>query len=274
MIIKTLVENTSISEEFKYEHGLSLYIETKKHQLLFDLGSSELFIENAKKLNVDLSDVDLVVISHGHYDHGGGLEAFLNLNSKAKIYLNQSAFDSHYSIRPNGEIAYIGLDQGLLPNNRFIFVGDYLHIDEELELFANIKGKKLISLGNHNLLMKIDNSYTQDNFSHEQNLIINEFGKNFLIAGCAHCGIVNIINQIKEIKEKPIDYVLGGFHLFNRSTNKCEKTDLISQIGDNLKRTDSMYYTCHCTGIIPFIKLKEIMGDKIQYLATGNTISI
>lgn len=67
MIIKTLVENTSISEEFTSDHGLCLYIETKKHKLMFDLGASALFVKNAKKMDVDLAAVDVVILSHGHY---------------------------------------------------------------------------------------------------------------------------------------------------------------------------------------------------------------
>lgn len=77
MLIKVLIENTAISKDFGCEHGLSLYIETGDRKILFDVGASELFLENAKKLGVDVSDVDYLVISHGHYDHGGGLRAFL-----------------------------------------------------------------------------------------------------------------------------------------------------------------------------------------------------
>lgn len=71
MIIKTLAENTSNDAQFETEHGLSLYIETSKHKLLFDLGASDLFAKNAVKMGVDLSAVDTVIISHGHADHGG-----------------------------------------------------------------------------------------------------------------------------------------------------------------------------------------------------------
>jgi len=81
MIIKTLVENTALSKNFGSEHGLSLYIEANSHKILFDVGASELFLENAKKLNVDISEVDYLIISHGHYDHGGGLRAFLRENT-------------------------------------------------------------------------------------------------------------------------------------------------------------------------------------------------
>jgi len=123
MKIITLAENTSVSEAFRSEHGLSLYIETETHKLLFDVGASSLFAENAEKLGIDLSEVDVLVISHGHYDHGGGLKKFLELNDKAAIYINRKAFENHYSKRDQGE-AYIGLDQELFFNNRFVFLDE------------------------------------------------------------------------------------------------------------------------------------------------------
>ena len=110
MLIKTLVENTAISKDFGSEHGLSLYIETKKHKILFDVGASELFLQNAKKLGVNIADVDFLVISHGHYDHGGGLKTFLKENTKAEVFLHRLAFEKHYAIRPNDELEFIGLD--------------------------------------------------------------------------------------------------------------------------------------------------------------------
>lgn len=274
MIIKVLAENTSISEEFNSEHGLCLYVETKKHKLLFDLGASALFIENAKKMSIDLSEVDLVVISHGHFDHGGGLKAFLNVNSKAKIYLNQKAFNKHYANSPSGEKAYIGLDEGLLPNERFIFVGDELIIDDELELFSNIKAKRLTLSGNQDLLMELGTSLVQDDFAHEQNLLLKEDSKTLLVAGCAHNGIVNIIDHLSTVKKRLVSHVIGGFHLYNRSADKHEDPALVSQIGEYLKNTGPKYYTCHCTGIEPYKNLKEIMGEKIQYLATGSQMVI
>lgn len=141
MKIVTLAENTSVSEAFRSEHGLSLYIETETHKLLFDVGASSLFAENAEKLGVDLSEVDTLIISHGHYDHGGGLKTFMEINDKAAIYLNGQAFENHFSKRANGQ-AYIGLDQELFCNPRFIFLANDFVIDDELCIFANVQGQR------------------------------------------------------------------------------------------------------------------------------------
>ncbi len=95
MKIVTLIENTSLSKDYHHQHGLSLYIESGQHKILFDTGSDGKFIENAKKLQVDLTKVDTVVISHGHYDHGGGLKAFVEINDKAQIYIGVGAYEPH-----------------------------------------------------------------------------------------------------------------------------------------------------------------------------------
>lgn len=274
MIIKTLVENTSLEDTFHNEHGLSLYIEAVGHKILFDLGQGDLFLENAKKMDVDIEDIDIVIISHGHFDHGGGLGAFLSANTKAKIYLNKKAFDDHYSKKEGGEFKNIGLDKELIPNEQIVLVEDYHLIVEGLELYSNIESKQLNPSGNKNLMMAEGSSIINDDFAHEQNLIISENDKTLLVAGCAHCGIVNIIEQVSIKEQKKIDYIIGGFHLYNRSTDKFEDPVLVSQIGDYLKNTDTKYYTCHCTGIEPYNILKDIMGEKIDYLSTGSQLII
>ena len=85
-----LVENTTESPNLKYKHGLSLYIETERHRILFDMGLNDLFLENARKLGVDIASIDIAVISHGHVDHCGGLKSFLKRNSTARyIYAHR-----------------------------------------------------------------------------------------------------------------------------------------------------------------------------------------
>ncbi len=95
MIVTGLVENTSVSSKYKRKHGLCLYIQTAKHKILFDLGPNKLFLENARKIGVNIAEIDTVVISHGHADHAGARCLFLQKNHSAKIYVRESAFDKH-----------------------------------------------------------------------------------------------------------------------------------------------------------------------------------
>ncbi|WP_296561709.1 MBL fold metallo-hydrolase [uncultured Acetobacterium sp.] len=273
MKIVTLAENTSVSEEFRSEHGLSLYIETETHKLLFDVGASSLFAENAEKLGVDLSEVDTLIISHGHYDHGGGLKTFMEINDKAAIYLNGQAFENHFSKRANGQ-AYIGLDQELFCNPRFIFLANDFVIDDELCIFANVQGQRCRSTANADLLMEKDGQLMADDFCHEQNLIIREKNQLVLVAGCAHRGIVNILDHMAINYDLQPTVVIGGFHLYNRSQKKPEAKELIEEIGNALKKTEAVYYTCHCTGKEPYQILRTMLGEQVNYLATGSRVSL
>ena len=127
--VTVLAENTPYNSNFACEHGLSLYIETEKHKILFDSGQTSIFSSNADLLGVDLSKVDVAVLSHGHYDHGGGLERFLEINKTAPIYINRNAFGKFY----NGTEKYIGLAE-TLRSNQIVLVDDELKIDDELTL--------------------------------------------------------------------------------------------------------------------------------------------
>lgn len=274
MIVKVLSENTTSSQKLGFEHGLSLYMETGTHKILFDTGASGLFAENAEKMGVDLTKVDLVVISHGHFDHGGGLKTFLGINSRAKVYLHHKAFEKHYANRASGVKAYIGLDESMLPNERFVFCGDRFSIDEELELFSSVKAKRLVPSGNADLFMKVGDAYVQDDFAHEQNLIIRKGGKSLLIAGCAHNGIINMIDQFNTEKGYLPDYVIGGFHLYNPGTKQNEAPDIVDEIGTMLLETNAQYYTCHCTGIESYHRLKNVMGENIAYISAGDQFTI
>ena len=273
MRLTVLSENTSAFDALEHEHGLSVYIETADHHILFDTGAGCMFKRNAEKLGVDLATVDLLVISHGHYDHGGGLRTFLEVNSHAKVYLHKQAFEAHYSKRPEG-VASIGLDQTLLPNERFVFCGDQAVIDENIEVCSRVKSKRFFPSCNSTLLMKHGDALVPDDFAHEQNLVIQQNGKTLLIAGCAHKGIVNIVDACKDVLGQYPDYVVGGFHLSGPRGNLSEAPDVVDAIGEYLASTPSQYFTCHCTGMENFQRLKRILGKKIQYISTGDRISI
>lgn len=256
MRITVLAENVSNNPELNAEHGLSLYIETESLKLLFDMGQSELFFENAQKLNIDLSDVDIAVLSHGHYDHGGGLRKFLEINKKAKVYLNEHAFEPHY----NGE-KYIGLDVNLKDSDRIVFVSDELKIADNLTLYSCNKESEKWIINSGGLSVAQNGVKTDDPFLHEQYLLIEESNRKILISGCSHKGILNISDYFNA------DIVVGGFH-----TSKWEKAELES-LAHTLQKSDTRYYTCHCTGYEQYKFMKQFV-DNISYLSTGKSITL
>lgn len=273
MLIKTLLENTAISENFGCEHGLSLYIETKKYRILFDVGGSDLFFLNAEKLNVDIADIDYLIISHGHYDHGGALKLFLKENKKAKIFLHRLAFGQYYALRPDGELDFVGLDKDLKQNKQIVLTSDRFFINDGVQLFSNVLQRVPRPKSNSGLLREYKGQMTDDNFEHEQNLVIEEDGKILLVTGCAHNGIINILEHFQTLKGRMPDCVIGGFHL-SRHTGGDEDSEMTDRIGKYLMSTNSKFYTCHCTGLGPYERLKAIMGDSIDYLSTGSVITI
>lgn len=273
MIIKVLAENTSVSNKFGSEHGLSLYIKTNTRKTLFDVGASELFLENAKRLSVDISDVDYLIISHGHYDHGGGLKSFLRENKKAEVFLHRLAFGKYYALRSNDELEYIGLDRDLKKNRQIVFTSDRFFVSKGIQVFSNITQKTPLPISNRGLFMEQNGRTVWDTFVHEQNLIIEEDGKTLLVTGCAHNGIVNILEHFHSLKGHMPDYVIGGFHLSSHS-GQGESLEAINNIGKYLLDTKSKFYTCHCTGIEPFNSLKAVMGDSIDYLSAGSVNSL
>lgn len=274
MKITALLENTSCKEGIKAEHGLSLFIQAKEKSILFDTGATGMFAENAQKLHVDLAKVDLAVLSHGHYDHSGGMQTFLKLNSTAPIYLRKSAFGPYYSERDGGATEFIGIDESLITNNRLIFTGKETPLGKGLSLFSAVKGERFFPTGNKSLLKKTEDGYERDDFAHEQNLVIEEDGISLLVSGCSHRGIVNIVDHFHALFGHYPTHVIGGFHLYNHRTGKPESNETLHQIADALLASGATYYTCHCTGEENYQVLRTFMGDKVEYLSGGRTLEL
>lgn len=258
MKITCLAENTCKNENLACEHGLSLFIETQELKILFDMGQTELFYENAQKLGIDLKTVDFAVLSHGHYDHGGGMKKFLEINETAPVYLSRYAFESHY----NGTEKYIGLDISLKENNRLIFTEDELRINESIYLFSCNEKERKHDLGSFGLNMKVDGQFFSDDFRHEQYLLIKENGKNILVSGCSHKGIMDITEWFCP------DVLVGGFHY-----SKLEIDENLSEYAKFLDGFNTDFYTCHCTGVQQYEYMKNIIKN-IHYLSCGETIII
>lgn len=259
MKITTLIENTSLREDLASEHGLSLYIETATHNILFDAGQTGAFADNAKKLGIDLQNVDICILSHGHYDHGGGLQRFLEINDHAPVYLSRHAFGEYFS---SGK--YIGLNPALEGNPRLISVGDVLEIAEGITLCSCNDLVRPFSFGVFGQSVRKNGIHTDDRYLHEQYLLLEEQGKKIAFSGCSHKGVLNILHWLKP------DVFFGGLHFIRMDPVGRELADALHQ----LRKFSTRYFTGHCTGQEQYTLLKNFLGDRIDYLHTGTVIEL
>lgn len=260
MKIWTLMENTACGDAFLREHGLSFYIETKGKRLLFDMGQTDGFAKNAKTLGLDLGQVDMAVISHGHYDHGGGLQTFLKCSQRVPVYVSSLAFGDFY----NASDQNIGLEKGLRGNGRLRFVEKTTQIAEGITLIPAKDLPSGIPIPSCGLKKREADRLVPDDFLHEQYLLIEEDGNRILFTGCAHRGIGNIRDAI------PCDVCIGGFHL----SKLDPRGEAVAEVADGLGKTQTRYYTCHCTGLQQYHAMKETLGDRLQYLAAGSILEL
>ena len=268
MTITSLIDNVS-RKGLPTEHGLSLYIACDDgRRILFDMGQGQLFADNAERIGQNIAEVDVAVISHGHYDHGGGLHVFLSRNEKAPVYVQRRAFEPHYSLRETG-LTSIGLNPDLQSCGRLVFCDERTEVADGITLFAGVEGQCCMPRSNR-LLFGPDAS-ENDTFCHEQHLLIREGDKRILLAGCAHLGIVGILRKATLLLGQAPTHVFAGMHLMKSDAS----ASFIAQLAGHLMACrDTHFYTMHCTGVEGFQQLQAIMGAQIAYLSCGDNITI
>lgn len=264
--IVTLMEDNLCGDHLIAEHGLSIYIETKNHKLLVDTGQSEKTWENALNRGIDISAVDTVILSHGHYDHSGGLMKFASINQNAEIYMRENAGGEYYSLKEGGE-RYIGIDKAILKLPNLHLIKENYVIDEELSVFTNVKPDRIWPKGNKRLHELRNGEYVQDAFSHEMYLAIRYGGEKYaLISGCAHKGILNILDEFRNVYGTDPAIVISGFHMI-QSEYMEEDLQSIRDTADELLQMNTIFYTGHCTGEAAYKILKEMMKDQLQAIS-------
>lgn len=277
MKIITLIENQG-PEELVKEHGLSFFIEYNGKKYLLDSGSTPAFMENALALGVDLRAVDKAILSHAHYDHAGGFDAFLSYNTRASLYIRSGSSENCFRMTRNGE-KYIGIQAGFLDKwkERIQFVeGDYC-LDEGVYLIPHKKDGRKERGERAHMFLRTPGGEVTDTFEHEQSLVfVTEKGL-VIFNSCSHAGIIEIVQEVKEtLKGQRVYAVFGGFHLMKGSPDKLAYTkEETEALGTCLMNEHISYvYTGHCSGTLGYSILKEVMGDQIHYLHTGKTVNL
>lgn len=280
MRIVALIENTSATEQLKAEHGLSLYVENGGEKFLIDTGASDKLLLNAKRMRIDLSEVKKIALSHNHSDHAGGIEALIKLNHDVKIYARKECNREYYA-----KYGMLRIPVGLVvdlyedyPSN-FVFYNRFHEIAPGFFAMGN-ENPDYTMYSEDPHFYKMDGSkFVKDDFHHEAFFVIfpdNNRAKGcVVVSGCSHCGIVNILKTVKKaFPESPILSVIGGFHLMGSSTKKlCCSVEYIDKTVNEIKTIETgAIYTCHCTGLTGYGIMKSQLGDRIQYLQTGEEL--
>lgn len=295
MKIRILTENTVYRRGLLGEHGLSLLIEANGKKILFDTGQSDVYIKNAKRLKEDLSDLDGIVLSHGHYDHCGGMEFFPQMEQCPPLYVRKGAFQDKRHCKA-GKYEIIGIDwqQEDYPG-QIIETGNRHDLGDGFTLIGNIgyetdfepmpDGFFIMQEQPANQTMpgtapdshEIPGDQTvpvivpiPDLMSDEQLLVVETEKGLSLFMGCSHMGVINCIRRVqKEFPNKRIHSILAGMHLKAVPKSRIERTI------EELQKLDFDYLIpVHCTGLSAIVQMKQALGDRCLLAEAGKKFEL
>lgn len=253
------------------EWGLSIYIQYRDKNILLDTGASDLFLKNAEKLGIDLAEVDFGVLSHAHFDHADGMEAFFRSNEKAPFYLQRKAEENCYE-KVWIFHKYIGIQKGILTGyrDRILYAEGKYRVCEGVWLLSHTtKGLEETGRKNH-MYVREGRKWKADDFAHEQSLILEEEDGLVIFNSCSHAGADNIIREVQQaFPEQKISGLIGGFHLFG-----WENEDVRALARRILETGAEKIYTGHCTGKKAYAVLEEELGGRAGQLRAGLTIEL
>lgn len=269
--ITILMDNTTFKHGITAEHGLSLFLRTDKGNILFDTGASAAFLANAKRLGVPIDDIDAVVLSHGHYDHTGGLRALLEMKKHLNIYVHNDAFQAKAKKEESGRYSPIGIpwsrDELESSGAQFVEVKGPQEITNGVLLTGAIPRETSFEFPNETLCVEEDGRMWVDPLWDDQALIINMGGGSVLITGCAHSGLVNTLEYAQRLGcTQPIHSLIGGTHLLDASEKQIQETiNYLKGVGF------SQLIALHCTGFHAASKMAEAFDERFYFGSAGET---
>jgi 7,8-dihydropterin-6-yl-methyl-4-(beta-D-ribofuranosyl)aminobenzene 5'-phosphate synthase len=282
MQVTALIENSVIEgrDDLSPEFGLSLHVEVNGTTILFDMGASAAFANNAETLGVDISRVDVAVVSHHHFDHGGGLARFFELNEKATVFIREGPHADRF-FKFLGVIKRpIGLDLDLLQRfgNRIEYIDEMRVVSPGVYLLTGIGSTHPRPRGNRRLFVDSGDALIPDPFDHELLMVVHEDDGMAVFTGCSHHGVLNLIDAARaQFPRVPVKAVFGGFHLiglpfFNSmAASRGEVREIGWKVMDKVEGT---VFSGHCTGEKAFSVLAEVMAERLRPVRTGTIVEV
>jgi 7,8-dihydropterin-6-yl-methyl-4-(beta-D-ribofuranosyl)aminobenzene 5'-phosphate synthase len=273
--IKILLENTLLSSRYIKKHGLSIYINTGKSNILLDVGPDQSFYKNANKMNIDISSVDFLLLSHSHSDHVGGLDVFCEVNKKSSIFLFDDLTTEYYSKILGDMKIPVGIKCNEETKGRINSITTNIQIDSNTWFIKNTENKYRKPKFNMYLYKQNNNGFILDDFNHEGILVIEDNGELIVFNSCSHNGVVNSIESVKKIfNTKKIRSYIGGFHFFNPITLQHEDNADLDMFIEYVNKEQINFYTGHCTGRYSFNYLQKKAEKFIHKIQTGSELIV
>lgn len=273
----TLLVDNQAETGLKHEHGLSMFIKHQGKRILFDNGQdSEALYYNAQKLAVSLNDLDIIILSHGHYDHGGNLAALLAANPNALFYAHPDCTQTRYSLHPNKDPRTISLTTEAMnaiaafPEKQKKFITSATEITPGMWLTGQIPRRcDLEDTGGPFFLDK--EKIEADPLHDDMSLWIETAAGLTVVCGCCHSGLINTLTHIKSQlpQATPIKNLIGGLHLVN-----AKRTRINATIDYLNKENISNIYPAHCTGENAMLMLQDQVKSNVQIAKAGLKLTL
>ena len=272
-ITVTTLVNNSAPANLQSEHGLSFWIEFEGSHILFDTGQSDIVVKNAKLLNINLASTETIVLSHGHYDHTGGIPAVVKIARKVNIYLHPEALKPKFG-RKNNKTKAIGMPDSskqvvlrLASNKKITMTKTPTEVSKGLFVTGSIPRKT--SFEDTNSFFFVDeNCRKPDTFPDDQAMFFDSPKGLIVLLGCAHAGVVNTLHYVAKLSgEGRVYAVIGGTHLLNASVERIERTIEVLRQYDVQK-----IGLAHCTGSNAIKKFKNGFSDQCFVCSVGTKI--
>ena len=263
-----VVENNSEQRNLDSEHGLSFYLTYQRENYVFDTGQGQVLINNLKELDLAAKDLSGILLSHGHYDHAGGLKKLLDYKPMVPVYAHPNIFLDKYSKKSNGPVFRgFELSQDMISN--FRAVTDLTEIKPGLWLTGEVPRKNNIEKLNPHYQVKVNDQFKIDPFKDDQSLIVETEKGLVVLLGCSHAGVINILKYIDNNFTQEVYAIIGGMHLINAEQERIEWTiNSLKEIGFEL------LISLHCTGKEAVQKMKDTFGHRVEIKSVGDKIKI